>query len=78
MWTILLRPMADAPPVNEPPVARFTSTCEGVGCTFDGSGSTDAEDSISSYEWDFDDGSALGTQATEVHPYDGQAPTTCA
>jgi PKD repeat protein len=68
MWTILLRPAADAPPTNEPPVARFSTTCEDLTCTFDGSGSTDAEDSISSYLWDFDDGSS-GTEATEMHPY---------
>jgi myo-inositol-hexaphosphate 3-phosphohydrolase/PKD repeat protein len=68
MWTILLRPSADTLPTNEPPVARFTSNCDELTCTLDGSGSTDAEDSISSYLWDFGDGST-GTEATELHPY---------
>ena len=69
MWTILLRPGADAPPTNEPPVARFTSSCDALTCTFDGSTSSDAEDSIASYEWDFDDDSTFGTEVTEMHPY---------
>jgi myo-inositol-hexaphosphate 3-phosphohydrolase len=67
MWTILLRP-GDAPPANEDPVARFSSDCSALICDFDGSSSSDAEDSISSYTWDFDDGET-GDAATERHPY---------
>ncbi|MEO7941923.1 MAG: phytase, partial [Marmoricola sp.] len=73
MWTVLLRPAADVPPSNEPPVARFTSDCTDLTCTFDGSTSTDAEDSISAYAWDFGD-NATGIEATEEHTYD--APGT--
>src|SRR5439155_19830070 len=29
--------------VNAPPVATFTSTCNGLTCTFDGSGSSDPD-----------------------------------
>jgi len=65
MWTILLRP-GNAPAANQPPVARFTSDCIDLTCSFDGSASTDFEDSISAYAWDFDDGTN-GTQVTEEH-----------
>jgi myo-inositol-hexaphosphate 3-phosphohydrolase/PKD repeat protein len=68
MWTLLLKPAADTPPVNQPPVARFTSDCTGLACTLDGSTSSDAEDSISSYAWDFKDGTT-GTQMTEDHTF---------
>jgi Leucine-rich repeat (LRR) protein len=48
-----------APPPNTPPVADADGPydcCEGAGCIFDGSGSTDPDpdDSIDLYEWDFD------------------------
>ena len=49
---------------NLPPVAAFTASCQGLGCTFDASASTDAEGSITSYEWDFSD----GTTATGLNP----------
>ena len=68
MWTLLLKPATDAPPVNQPPVARFTSVCADLTCDFDASTSSDAEDTISSYAWDFDDHSS-GDQVTEHHPY---------
>ena len=56
MWTVLLRPAGEPPAVNTPPVARFTSGCAGLVCSFDASTSSDLEDSIQSYEWDFGDG----------------------
>ncbi|MCW2761781.1 MAG: hypothetical protein JWR85_1982 [Marmoricola sp.] len=68
MWTILLRPGTAPPPTNEPPVARFTFDCTDLTCDFDGSTSTDKEDSISAYAWDFDDG-GTGDEATEVHTF---------
>ena len=39
-----------------PPVAAFTSSCDGLVCTFDASGSTDSDGLIVSFEWDFGDG----------------------
>lgn len=53
---------------NTPPVARFTVSCSGLTCTFDGSSSTDSEGSIASYAWDFGDG-AGGSGVTASHTY---------
>jgi large repetitive protein len=56
--------------VNEPPVAeagedQLVTSSE---VRFDGTGSTDADGEIASYEWDFGDGGS-GTGATPVHVY---------
>ncbi|HET7845771.1 MAG TPA: S8 family serine peptidase [Xanthomonadales bacterium] len=42
-------------PVDNPPVADFTSSCTGLSCTFNGSSSTD-DNGITSYSWTFGDG----------------------
>ena len=42
---------------NLPPTAAFTATCTQLSCSFDGSGSDDTDGSITSYAWDFGDGS---------------------
>ena len=58
-----------APPSgNQPPVAAFTSSCDQLGCSFDGSGSADPDGSISSYAWDFGDG-ATGSGVAPTHSY---------
>ena len=41
------------PPVDDPPVARFSWTCTDVTCVLDGTGSTD-DNGIVSYFWDLD------------------------
>jgi PKD repeat protein len=41
---------------NQAPTASFTSTCDGTTCSFDGTGSRDADGSVTSYAWDFGDG----------------------
>lgn len=55
-------------PINQAPVAAFTSTCNQSTCTFDGTGSTDPDGSIASYAWDFGDGDQ-GTGATPQHVF---------
>jgi PKD repeat protein len=56
---------------NEPPVADpngpYTGTA-GMPVTFDGSGSTDSDGTIASYDWNFGDG-ASGTGVSPTHTY---------
>ncbi|MBW3581534.1 MAG: S8 family serine peptidase [Euryarchaeota archaeon] len=53
---------------NSPPTASFTAGCNDLACSFDGSGSTDTDGTISSYAWDFGDGTT-GSGATVSHTY---------
>ncbi len=53
---------------NVPPVAAFTSSCVDLVCSFNGSTSSDPDGTITSYAWDFGDGTT-GTGATVSHPY---------
>jgi PKD repeat protein len=53
---------------DTPPAATFTSDCDHLTCSFDGSGSSDPDGSVASYSWDFGDGST-GTGATPQHTY---------
>lgn len=57
-----------APPANSPPVAAFTSYCTSLTCTFDGTGSTDSDGTITSYGWTFGDSQA-GTGPSPAHIY---------
>ncbi len=53
---------------NAPPAAAFTSAAAGLTASFNGGGSVDSDGSISSYAWNFGDGST-GTGATPNHTY---------
>jgi PKD repeat protein len=53
---------------GQPPVASFTYQCKKRDCTFDGTGSTDPDGDIASYDWAFGDGNT-GTVATTSHTY---------
>ncbi len=41
------------PAANVAPTASFTSSCTNLSCSFDGSGSSDSDGTISSYSWSF-------------------------
>ena len=56
------------PQPNQPPVSNFTSSCDERACAFDGSGSSDPDGTIASYDWDFGDDST-GSGATPNHTY---------
>jgi hypothetical protein len=62
--TILLQP----PPPNQPPTAAFTTTCDHLQCTFV-NGSTDLDGAITSYTWDFGDGSGDTAENPVPHDY---------
>ncbi|MFI7441051.1 S8 family serine peptidase [Nonomuraea indica] len=59
-------------PANQPPTANFTQTCRVIFiwryCDFNGSSSSDPDGTISSYAWNFGDGTS-GTGATVTHFY---------
>jgi PKD repeat protein len=60
------------PPPPNPPTAAFTSDCTAdPTCTVDGSGSTDTGGTITSYSWNWGDGSAntRDTTGTDSHTY---------
>jgi serine protease len=53
---------------NQPPTASFTWTASGLTCNLDASGSFDSDGTISSYAWDFGDGTT-GAGMTTSHAY---------
>ena len=59
----------DSPtPINAQPIASFTFACTGLTCSFDGFSSSDPDGSITSYAWNFGDGTA-GSGSTVSHAY---------
>ncbi|WP_430667240.1 PKD domain-containing protein [Jatrophihabitans telluris] len=58
-----------APPVNSPPTAAFVSSCSGLACSFDGTGSADSDGTIASYSWVFGDGSPAGSGSSPSYTY---------
>ena len=66
-WTN--RAMYLAPDVpNNPPTASFAPSCTNLDCSFDASGSSDSDGSITSYAWDFGD-SQTGSGVSPSHSY---------
>jgi serine protease len=62
---------------NQAPTASFTSSCTDLGCSFDGSGSSDSDGSIASYAWDFGDGNtASGSTASHTYAAGGTYTVT--
>jgi PKD repeat protein len=60
---------------NAAPTATFTSSCDALTCSFDASGSSDADGSIASWAWTFGDG-ANGSGVTTSHVYAGSGSYT--
>jgi PKD repeat protein len=54
--------------LNSPPAASFTSTCIGLTCTLNASGSSDLDGTIVNYAWNFGDG-RIGSGAALTHTY---------
>lgn len=71
-----LIPVTDVP-ANINPTANFTFSCTGLDCSFtDASSDADAGDAITSYDWDFGDGSAHATTQNPNHTFTASTPTT--
>ncbi|SDF27038.1 PKD domain-containing protein [Blastococcus aurantiacus] len=56
------------PPANQAPTAAFAAAVSDLRVQLDGSGSGDADGSVTGYAWDFGDGTT-GTGATTSHTY---------
>ncbi|MGB0514955.1 MAG: PKD domain-containing protein, partial [Wenzhouxiangellaceae bacterium] len=64
-------------PVNNPPTASFAFNCTDLSCSFDGSGSSDSDGTITSYAWDFGDGTtASGVTASHTYAAEGSFNVT--
>ena len=69
--------VSSAPPPNADPVARFSFTCDGLSCSFDGSGSSDSDGTVEAYEWDFaGEGSSSVVDPEHTFAADGQYSVT--
>src|SRR5207248_811028 len=53
---------------NQPPSAAFTSSCNGLACSFSDQ-SSDPDDSIASWQWTFGDWTSRSTAQNPSHPY---------
>jgi PKD repeat protein len=74
MWTVALAP-SGPPPVNQPPIAAFTSSCTFLDCSFDAAPSSDPDGTVTAWDWDFGDGTT-GTGDTPNHTYPTAATYT--
>jgi PKD repeat protein len=63
---------------NVAPVVHASANCTGLTCTFDSVGSDDPDGTITSYSWDYGDGSAAdsGGTATHTFAFDGHYTVT--
>ncbi|HUR95003.1 MAG TPA: PKD domain-containing protein [Gemmatimonadales bacterium] len=70
---ITIAPADPGDPVNSPPAAAFTHTCDALDCSFASTSTDAAPGTITTYAWDFGDGetSALSSPS---HSYTASAP----
>ena len=61
-------PPPPPPAENVAPTAAFSVNCQDLTCTFDASGSSDSDGTITSYAWNFDDGTT-GSGESTIHSY---------
>ncbi|MGC4110223.1 MAG: PKD domain-containing protein [Nocardioides sp.] len=54
---------------DQPPVAAFTPTMNGLAGSFNGSASSDPDGTIEAYDWNFGDGTAHATTMNATHTY---------
>lgn len=67
------------PPANVAPTAAFTATTNGLTVSVNGTGSTDTDGTISSYEWNFGDtppGADTGSTTSYTYPAAGTYTVT--
>ena len=64
----------DPAPVNTPPTAGFTYSCNGLSCTFASTSSDVAPGTIATYTWTFGD-NATSDLASPTHTYAATGPT---
>ncbi|QNE21465.1 PKD domain-containing protein [Kribbella qitaiheensis] len=67
-FSIAISPGQVADPVNQAPHAAFVSSCNGLLCGFDASGSSDPDGNTLTYAWNFGDGQT-GTGVNPNHTY---------
>lgn len=68
--------ITDAAGTNSPPTASFTYTQDGDSFTFDASGSSDSDGSITEYVWDFGDGTTKSGATVNYQFGEGTFPVT--
>ena len=63
-------------PANQPPVASFTATVNGLSVAVDGSASSDPDGTVTGYAWTFGTATATGATASYTFPAAGTYPVT--
>src|SRR5204862_102043 len=72
--TVSAPPPPPPPPPNQPPVASFTFSCNGLGCDFT-STSSDPDGTVASYSWTFEIGRA-SRRGNPSHTYSADGSYT--
>jgi PKD repeat protein len=73
--TPITKQVAVSGPTNTPPTASFTSSCNGLACTFT-STSTDTDGTITNYAWNLGDGNGTGNPVQHTYPAPGTYQVT--